>query len=173
MIPPTDRLLTLTPRNAQVLGGGLGSEKHGKAKKTFVDVKVSVLVPPEEFDAMLGYLPGDDGPPPSEMIFAGQTIRYPSLTTQGSVREMRGVLHLRGYGDPMVFEDAHVVGGTNRLEFLSGPHGVLTLQFRVDAGRKAHRIIEIIDRGECLLEFTETEPDTPAPVKNENQGDLL
>lgn len=175
-IPRQDELLlTITNRTATVLGGGLPAETHGKEKKAFHELRVIVwLATIEEINQLLD--PKVTIMPRAyNLIFNDEgNLNMPDATLEFEIRTgITGTLKLHGLGKPMEFDKARVVGNANRVEFSNGGRAKLSLTFRFDAGSTSARVVELINRQECELEFQEDQPEDGAlPAPNDTQGEL-
>lgn len=168
--------LTLKSKRATVQNAGLPTEKHGSdERKAFVDLKVEVLLDEAELIAMLA---SDVQPNPLQYIFdyahTGKPLALPDFDVVADLRDkISGDLTIKVGRKEINFGDAHTVGSTNKLRFLHGAQGRLTLNFRIDPGPTAFPLIrEAVERAECVLDFEEYD-ESVSQKRNEQQREMI
>lgn len=157
------------------MSGSLPTEKHGDERKAFIDLKFETLLELSEIDDFLR-TPGDDHP--SQYIFdlkePGHALNLPDIDMAGPLRkDIKGQLVMKVGRQELEFEDAHTVGAVNKLTFMTGGKGKLTVQLRMSPGAAEYTyLVEAIERGECSIRFEEYKDSANGKGKNEKQSEM-
>lgn len=164
MIPDIDQPLTLKKKKAQVISGGLPTEKHGEERVSYLDLRLVMLLEFAEFDQMVD--PKTDLiRKPSDLLY-DQDSKMPHLDGFEIEASLRSKIEGQLTINEMLFQDAHLVGNANKLEVLStGPQ--LSMTVRIDPNAKQLQLCRHLLGKTCVIDFEEKLDENPKPPENQ------